>query len=952
MTFAVGGLEGERFNEKRESMQREAKTEAGRCYSATEQRRHGQMGTVQSQQEKRERGEKKLAERSKEKAMRGFRRSLAGWLLVVWYGVAAGLAVGQTRIDLPSQARRVDFSQAATTRPAKTGTVLPGTCAVGELFFLTTATAGQNLYGCAAANTWALLGNAWAGMATGLGDLKVIRESGTQVSVAAGCSSDTPCSLRVGDTVYTYTTPAAATAPVGSGTVRVGVASSGSITAWHNLAGLTCSGMLCAGGSAGWPGDAIALAECTVSGGAFDSAGCQDRRAWLSRDVVTAGNGLQKSGSTLAIGPTVRTFSAGASAPPAVCAVGETYLRTDTNQAYECTSANTWTETSGGGLGDPGANGVVVRTGTNTTTARTITGTANQISVANGDGVAGNPTLSLAATINVNTSGNAATATALASDPADCLAGQYATTIDASGNLICAQVAYSQVSGTPSLAAVALSGSASDLGSGTLAADRGGAGDVSGILKANGSGAVSAAAAGTDYLAPAAIGTTVQGWDADLDAIAGLAKTDDSVMVADGTTWELKALPSCSNGTTDKLLYNATTNTFSCGIDQGGGGSGITSLGGQTGATQTFANDANVTISSSGDTHTLGWSGQLAVSRGGTGLSSGTSGGVPYFSSSSAMTSSAALGLNQFVFGGGAGGAPFTNSNIAATPASALVTITGNSANPRISLIGAGSGFNPILDLDHLGTSGSASLLFRYASTDRMALRYLQTASASDSHMSTYWNTAGTRGGWTVLNANGRMGIGPNVPIPVSTLGISDRTATTGVTRVIIEAGAGQSTANLLEFQARNATHGSGTVYNAVGPTGLLATYNSEATAGIGQPYLRASASFTNQSAAITSGNLLASAAAGLYRATAYLHTTSPPGNTCTATLNLGYTYNSGAKTVALINGHDLNTDENANSATYTFRADNSSNITREVTVSGTCGTYTYDLYLTLERLQ
>jgi hypothetical protein len=47
----------------------------------------------------------------------------------------------------------------------------------------------------------------------------------------------------------------------------------------------------------------------------------------------------------------------------------------------------------------------------------------------------------------------------------------------------------------------------------------------------------------------------------------------------------------------------------------------ITSLGGLTAATQTFANDTNVTISSATSTHTLGWSGQLAVSRGGTGLS-------------------------------------------------------------------------------------------------------------------------------------------------------------------------------------------------------------------------------------------------------------------------------------------------------------------------------------------
>jgi hypothetical protein len=43
-------------------------------------------------------------------------------------------------------------------------------------------------------------------------------------------------------------------------------------------------------------------------------------------------------------------------------------------------------------LGDPGANGVVVRTALNTTTARTITA-GTGISITNGDGVAGNPTI-------------------------------------------------------------------------------------------------------------------------------------------------------------------------------------------------------------------------------------------------------------------------------------------------------------------------------------------------------------------------------------------------------------------------------------------------------------------------------------------------------------------------------------------------------------------------------
>ncbi len=46
----------------------------------------------------------------------------------------------------------------------------------------------------------------------------------------------------------------------------------------------------------------------------------------------------------------------------------------------------------------------------------------------------------------------------------------------------------------------------------------------------------------------------------------------------------------------------------------------ITSLNGLTVAVQNFVNDTNVTITSAGSNHTLGWSGVLAIARGGTGL--------------------------------------------------------------------------------------------------------------------------------------------------------------------------------------------------------------------------------------------------------------------------------------------------------------------------------------------
>ena len=45
------------------------------------------------------------------------------------------------------------------TAPVKAGTTLPSTCTVGDLFYKTDATAGQNLYGCTSTNTWTQLGS-------------------------------------------------------------------------------------------------------------------------------------------------------------------------------------------------------------------------------------------------------------------------------------------------------------------------------------------------------------------------------------------------------------------------------------------------------------------------------------------------------------------------------------------------------------------------------------------------------------------------------------------------------------------------------------------------------------------------------------------------------------------------------------------------------------------------
>ena len=74
--------------------------------------------------------------------------------LTILLAGGAGTGHAQTRVDLRTQGKSIDFSDAVSTRPAKTGTTLPATCSPGELFFKTNAPEGNNLFGCTGAAQW------------------------------------------------------------------------------------------------------------------------------------------------------------------------------------------------------------------------------------------------------------------------------------------------------------------------------------------------------------------------------------------------------------------------------------------------------------------------------------------------------------------------------------------------------------------------------------------------------------------------------------------------------------------------------------------------------------------------------------------------------------------------------------------------------------------------------
>ena len=98
------------------------------------------------------------------------------------------------------------------------------------------------------------------------------------------------------------------------------------------------------------------------------------------------------------------------------------------------------------------------------------------------------------------------------------------------------------------------------------------------------------------------------------------------------------------------------------------------------------------TTAASWDADFTGFTTSLPVARGGTGLTSGTSGGVLAFTATGTLASSAALASNALVIGGGAGAAPSTTTTAAGaltflgTPSSAnlaalLTDETGTGAN-------------------------------------------------------------------------------------------------------------------------------------------------------------------------------------------------------------------------------------------------------------------------------
>lgn len=130
--------------------------------------------------------------------------------------------------------------------------------------------------------------------------------------------------------------------------------------------------------------------------------------------------------------------------------------------------------------------------------------------------------------------------------------------------------------------------------------------DLTEALPANQSKKMALTLLDARYLEAADIGTTIQAWDADLDTIAGLAKTDGNFIVGDGAAWvvESGATARTSLGLGTIATQNASGVTIS-----GGSITGITDLaiadGGTGQSTAQAAIDALSNVAVATNEHVL-----------------------------------------------------------------------------------------------------------------------------------------------------------------------------------------------------------------------------------------------------------------------------------------------------------------------------------------------------------
>lgn len=171
------------------------------------------------------------------------------------------------------------------------GAALPATCTVGEVFFLTSAVAGLNIYGCTSVNTWTLEGGSSSSGAASVFTVEYV--SPTRLRIGPNCTVPSPCVVKIGTTNYLFTAPETLDISAGATAIFVYATSGGTLTVGHNGDTLVCSGV-CAlqNGITAFPLDSVTIWTWTVTAGTFNVGGGTIQNGLSSTQLVTCGSGI------------------------------------------------------------------------------------------------------------------------------------------------------------------------------------------------------------------------------------------------------------------------------------------------------------------------------------------------------------------------------------------------------------------------------------------------------------------------------------------------------------------------------------------------------------------------------------------------------------------------------------------------------------------------------------
>lgn len=147
-----------------------------------------------------------------------------------------------------------------------------------------------------------------------------------------------------------------------------------------------------------------------------------------------------------------------------------------------------------------------------------------------------------------------------------------------------------------------------------------------------------------------------------------------SIYLPDGSghTMQIKAVTSLASDAYSWIFPGADGSANMCLVTDGSGNLSWTLIANANVSGSAAIAYSKLNLSASVATGDLASGLLVPVPKGGTGLTGGTSGGIPYYSGAAALTSSAQLAQNGVVYGGGAGAAPATAT--AGTADQVLVT--------------------------------------------------------------------------------------------------------------------------------------------------------------------------------------------------------------------------------------------------------------------------------------